>query len=94
MKRRNPPLPGTDDTGRLFGIITDPDLRSAAFAPALIERLSVGAQRRETSGSAQGQSVRPQAPNPPRARALRCLPCGVPVPRGTSMSHQAKPIAI
>jgi acetoin utilization protein AcuB len=42
-------LPVTDDTGRLFGIITDRDLRSAAFAPALIERLSVGAQRRALS---------------------------------------------
>jgi acetoin utilization protein AcuB len=39
-------LPVTDDTGRLFGIITDRDLRSAAFAPALIEHLSVGSQRR------------------------------------------------
>jgi acetoin utilization protein AcuB len=39
-------LPVTDDTGRLFGIITDRDLRSAAFAPARIEHLSVGAQRR------------------------------------------------
>jgi acetoin utilization protein AcuB len=39
-------LPVTDDTGRLFGIINDRDLRSAAFAPALIEHLSVGAQRR------------------------------------------------
>jgi CBS domain-containing protein len=36
----------TDDGGRLLGIITDRDLRSAAFAPALIEHLSVGAQRR------------------------------------------------
>jgi len=36
----------TDDAGRLFGIITDRDLRSAAFAPALIEHLSGIAQRR------------------------------------------------
>ena len=35
----------TDDAGRLLGIITDRDLRSAAFAPALIERLSGRAQR-------------------------------------------------
>jgi acetoin utilization protein AcuB len=39
----------TDDAGRLLGIITDRDLRSAAFAPALIERLSGSAQ-----GRAQG----------------------------------------
>jgi acetoin utilization protein AcuB len=39
-------LPVTDDAGRLFGIITDRDLRSAAFAPALMEHLSAGAQRR------------------------------------------------
>ena len=36
----------TDDAGRLLGIITDRDLRSAAFAPALIEHLSGSAQRR------------------------------------------------
>ena len=35
----------TDDAGRLLGIITDRDLRCAAFAPALIERLSDRAQR-------------------------------------------------
>lgn len=39
-------LPVIDDTGRLLGIITDRDLRCAAFAPALIEHLSGGAQRR------------------------------------------------
>jgi acetoin utilization protein AcuB len=42
----------TDDAGRLLGIITDRDLRSAAFAPALIEHLSGSAQRR-ASGLAQ-----------------------------------------
>lgn len=36
----------TDDAGRLLGIITDRDLRSATFAPALIEHLSGSAQRR------------------------------------------------
>jgi acetoin utilization protein AcuB len=45
-------LPVTDDAGRLFGIITDRDLRCAAFAPALIEHLSVGAQR-QARGLAQ-----------------------------------------
>ena len=39
-------LPVTDDTGRLFGILTDRDLRSAAFAPTIVERLSVSAQHR------------------------------------------------
>lgn len=39
-------LPVIDDAGRLLGIITDRDLRSAAFAPALIEHLSLNAQRR------------------------------------------------
>lgn len=36
----------TDEVGQLAGIITDRDLRSAAFAPALIEHLSGRAQRR------------------------------------------------
>jgi acetoin utilization protein AcuB len=36
----------TDEVGRLVGIITDRDVRSAAFAPALIEHLSGHAQRR------------------------------------------------
>jgi CBS domain-containing protein len=39
-------LPVTDDAGQLLGIVTDRDLRSAAFAPALIEHISVSAQRR------------------------------------------------
>jgi acetoin utilization protein AcuB len=39
-------LPVVDDAGRLLGLITDRDLRSATFAPALIEHLSVGTQRR------------------------------------------------
>jgi acetoin utilization protein AcuB len=36
----------TDDHGRLVGIITDRDVRSAAFTPALIEHLSGRAERR------------------------------------------------
>ena len=39
-------LPVVDDQGRLVGVITDRDLRNAAFAPALAEYLSRGAQRR------------------------------------------------
>lgn len=42
-------LPVTDDAGQLLGIITDRDLRCAAFGPALVERLAVGAQRRVRS---------------------------------------------
>ena len=39
-------LPVVDDRGRLVGMITDRDLRSAAFAPAVAEYLSAVAQRR------------------------------------------------
>ena len=39
-------LPVVDEAGRLLGIVTDRDLRSAAFAPALAEYLSLGARRR------------------------------------------------
>jgi len=39
-------LPVADDTGRLVGMITDRDLRSAAFAPALAEFLSASSRRR------------------------------------------------
>jgi acetoin utilization protein AcuB len=42
-------LPVIDDAGRLLGLITDRDVRSAAFTPALIEHLPVGAQRRARS---------------------------------------------
>ena len=38
-------LPVVDEAGQLVGIITDRDLRQAAFAPALEEYLSAGAQR-------------------------------------------------
>ena len=38
-------LPAVDEAGRLIGIITDRDLRHAAFAPAVAEYLSAGAQR-------------------------------------------------
>lgn len=39
-------LPVVDDRGRLMGMITDRDLRSAAFAPAIAEHLSIVARRR------------------------------------------------
>jgi acetoin utilization protein AcuB len=39
-------LPVVDDTGRLLGLITDRDVRSTAFTPALLEHLPVSAQRR------------------------------------------------
>lgn len=39
-------LPVADDAGRLVGIVTDRDLRHAAFAPALAGHLSASAQRR------------------------------------------------
>ena len=39
-------LPVVDDAGRLVGIITDRDLRSAAFATTIAEYLSLGAERR------------------------------------------------
>ena len=38
-------LPVVDDTGRLFGIITDRDLRAAAVAPALSEFLPTELRR-------------------------------------------------
>jgi len=45
-------LPVVDDTGRLLGIITDRDLRSAALAPALAEFLPAGL-RRAVEGAAE-----------------------------------------
>jgi acetoin utilization protein AcuB len=39
-------LPVADESGELMGIITDRDLRQAVFAPAIIEHLSLRAQRR------------------------------------------------
>jgi CBS domain-containing protein len=39
-------LPVVDEAGRLLGVVTDRDLRSAALAPALAEHLSRGARRR------------------------------------------------
>jgi CBS domain-containing protein len=39
-------LPVVDEAGRLLGIVTDRDLRSAALEPALAEHLSLGARRR------------------------------------------------
>ena len=38
-------LPVVDDTGRLVGIITDRDLRSAVLAPSLAEFLPLGLRR-------------------------------------------------
>jgi acetoin utilization protein AcuB len=38
-------LPVVDEAERLIGIITDRDLRHAAFGPAVTEYLSAGAQR-------------------------------------------------
>jgi len=45
-------LPVVDDTGRLVGIITDRDLRSAVLAPALVEFLPLS-MRRALDGAAQ-----------------------------------------
>lgn len=39
-------LPVVDEVGQLIGIITDRDLRQAAFAPVIGEYLSVSGQRR------------------------------------------------
>jgi acetoin utilization protein AcuB len=44
--RRIRHLPVVDDQGQLVGMITDRDLRNAAFSPALAEYLSRSAQRR------------------------------------------------
>jgi acetoin utilization protein AcuB len=43
--RRVRHLPVVDEAGRLMGIITDRDLRQAAFAPVLAERLDLRTQR-------------------------------------------------
>jgi acetoin utilization protein AcuB len=48
-KKRVRHLPVVDDSGRLVGIITDRDLRSAALAPAVVEHLSVRDRRRARS---------------------------------------------
>ena len=45
-------LPVVEDTGRLVGIITDRDLRSAAPSPSLAEFLPLG-QRRALVGATQ-----------------------------------------
>jgi acetoin utilization protein AcuB len=39
-------LPVVDDTGRLVGMVSDRDLRSAVLAPAFLEYLSTSARRR------------------------------------------------
>jgi acetoin utilization protein AcuB len=47
-------LPVIDHGGRLLGLITDRDVRSAVFAPVLVEHLPVSAQRHARS---VGQSL-------------------------------------
>jgi len=42
-------LPVVDDAGRLVGILTDRDLRSAVLAPVLAEHLSAAGRRRLAS---------------------------------------------
>jgi hypothetical protein len=62
-------LPVTDDTGRLLGIITDRDLRSAAFAPALIEHLRRGrGGRLRLQGPRRGRRRPPSAGRVPQGR--------------------------
>ncbi len=51
-------LPVVDDAGRLVGVVTDRDLRNAAFAPALAEYLSRGAQRRLRGVTATFEELR------------------------------------
>ena len=51
-------LPVVDDQGQLMGIITDRDLRHAAFGPALTEYLSARARRRAEALSARLDDVR------------------------------------
>ena len=53
-------LPVVDDTGRLIGIVTDRDLRSAIFAPAFAEYLSGEARRRLRSLATTLQNLRVQ----------------------------------
>jgi CBS domain-containing protein len=51
-------LPVVDDTGRLLGIITDRDLRSAALAPSLAEFLPVGLRRAVESAAGMLEGLR------------------------------------
>lgn len=51
-------LPVVDDGGSLRGIVTDRDLRSAAFGPAIAEHLSPGARRRLRGLSATLENLR------------------------------------
>jgi CBS domain-containing protein len=51
-------LPVVDDDGRLVGILTDRDLRSALIAPALAERLPPRWRRRARSLQRRGEALR------------------------------------
>lgn len=51
-------LPVVGAGGRLVGMVTDRDLRSAVFAPALREYLSLAAQRRLRSASEALENLR------------------------------------
>ena len=51
-------LPVVDDAGRLVGIITDRDLRSAVLAPALAEFLPLGLRRALDSATQALQELR------------------------------------
>ncbi|HBH01703.1 MAG: hypothetical protein A2W08_02075 [Candidatus Rokubacteria bacterium RBG_16_73_20] len=51
-------LPVVDGAGRLLGVLSDRDLRSAAVAPALAEHLSRGARRRLHGIGATLESLR------------------------------------
>src|SRR5512133_3504513 len=51
-------LPVVADDGRLIGMLTDRDVRSAVIAPALAERLSPRWRRRAEALQARGEALR------------------------------------
>lgn len=51
-------LPVVDDAGRLVGMVTDRDLRSALVAPAIVEYLSPAARRRLRAMTESIESLR------------------------------------
>lgn len=51
-------LPVVDGEGRLLGMLSDSDVRSAAFAPAFIEFLSASARRRLRSVEERLENLR------------------------------------